>query len=287
MPQPYPGQKWKHGWIPLTASAARSKNHGRPVKRNSAIARLVAEAAEIHKRQQREDAERRQREQTTVSSARPGVARESDMPSRLSTSSTRGGSSGQASRSAKGKKVGTDVNGATLREGDEILIINGPDRGKTGRVTGKGRYGAIRAEVDGKEQDLSPANIRSRADMETSRRADAEIRRAAGRAPAQPDRDQQQRAAGRTPSVEETENRIIESFYELNRGGGWVSLTRLRDHLGERYPRKVVDTALRRLMRSQKIVLVPESNQKTLTRRDREAAINIGDQDKHLFTVDI
>jgi hypothetical protein len=32
MPHPYPGQEWKHGWIPLTPGAAREKNHGRPLK---------------------------------------------------------------------------------------------------------------------------------------------------------------------------------------------------------------------------------------------------------------
>lgn len=291
MPQPYPGQKWKHGWIPVTASAAREKNHGRPVRRNSAIARLVREAAEIHQRQMREDAERRRREQTTASNARPAVARESDMPSRgtsqRGTQQTSRASTSSRQQPKPGRKVGTDTRGATLREGDEVTITVGPDRGKTGRVTGKGRYGAIRVEVDGNERDISPANLRSKADVETSRRAEAAIRQAARRTTAtQPDRDQQQRAASRTPSVEETETRIIDAFYQLHRGGSWVSLTRLRDHLGERYPRDVVDAALRRLMRSRKIVLAPESNQKTLTRRDREAAINIGDQDKHLFTVD-
>lgn len=28
MPQPYPGQQWKHGWIPLTEHTLRIKNHG-------------------------------------------------------------------------------------------------------------------------------------------------------------------------------------------------------------------------------------------------------------------
>lgn len=27
--RPYPGQDWKHGWIPVTAQAAVEKNHGR------------------------------------------------------------------------------------------------------------------------------------------------------------------------------------------------------------------------------------------------------------------
>lgn len=32
MPHPYPGQEWKHGWIPLSPAAKREKNHGRPLK---------------------------------------------------------------------------------------------------------------------------------------------------------------------------------------------------------------------------------------------------------------
>lgn len=38
MPHPYPGQEWKHGWVPLSPSAAREKNHGRAVKPGSAAA---------------------------------------------------------------------------------------------------------------------------------------------------------------------------------------------------------------------------------------------------------
>lgn len=29
MPHPYPGQEWKHGWVPLTPAAVLEKNHGR------------------------------------------------------------------------------------------------------------------------------------------------------------------------------------------------------------------------------------------------------------------
>src|SRR5690606_37282554 len=48
LPQPYPGQQWKHGWVPLTPGAARSKNHGKKPGASSALSRLVAEAAETH-----------------------------------------------------------------------------------------------------------------------------------------------------------------------------------------------------------------------------------------------
>src|SRR5690242_16120877 len=40
-----PGQQWTHGWVPLTPTAAISKNHGKKPPPNSAIAKVVAEAA--------------------------------------------------------------------------------------------------------------------------------------------------------------------------------------------------------------------------------------------------
>lgn len=49
MPAPYPGQQWKHGWIPVTASAVKSKNHGRGGNRD-VIARIAAEAGAAFKR---------------------------------------------------------------------------------------------------------------------------------------------------------------------------------------------------------------------------------------------
>lgn len=42
MPQPYPGQQWKHGWIPLTPGAIRSKNHGRQPGLKSKLGRRLA-----------------------------------------------------------------------------------------------------------------------------------------------------------------------------------------------------------------------------------------------------
>lgn len=45
MPQPYPGQQWKHGWIPMTGGAAKSKNHGRKPKPGSAVERAAAKAS--------------------------------------------------------------------------------------------------------------------------------------------------------------------------------------------------------------------------------------------------
>ncbi len=50
-----PGQQWRHGWIPLTGAAAKSKNHGRKPKPQSKVAQAAAEAGAIFKRMQAQD----------------------------------------------------------------------------------------------------------------------------------------------------------------------------------------------------------------------------------------
>ncbi|MEW9554344.1 hypothetical protein [Nonomuraea sp. NPDC050783] len=67
-------------------------------------------------------------------------------------------------------------------------------------------------------------------------------------------------------------------------GAGWVSLAKLRPLLGG-VPRAEVDAALVRMERLPDVDLVPESNQKTLTPEDREAAVVIGNQAKHLLWI--
>ncbi len=42
MPQPYPGQQWKHGWKPLTPGAVKEKNHGRAPAPGSKLAKSVS-----------------------------------------------------------------------------------------------------------------------------------------------------------------------------------------------------------------------------------------------------
>jgi hypothetical protein len=50
MPQPHPGQEWRHNWIPVTATAMKAKNHGRKPGKNSRIAQAAAEAGAVLKR---------------------------------------------------------------------------------------------------------------------------------------------------------------------------------------------------------------------------------------------
>ncbi|GAA4575174.1 hypothetical protein [Planotetraspora kaengkrachanensis] len=78
---------------------------------------------------------------------------------------------------------------------------------------------------------------------------------------------------------------IREAYAELVlEPGGWVSLTELRVLLRD-VTRSKVDETLRRMAAMPDVNIVPESNQKALRRRDREAALVIGDQDKHLISI--
>ena len=83
-----------------------------------------------------------------------------------------------------------------------------------------------------------------------------------------------------------TEERI-RSAYRLATDwtpGLWVSLTEIRTWIQD-LPREEQDEALRRLERCPDVNLVPESNQKTLTKARRAAAVEIGMQDKHLIWI--
>jgi hypothetical protein len=266
MPQPYPGQDWKHGWIPLNSGAARSKNHGRKPGSGSLISRVVAEAAEIHKRQQAQDAERKSRQADT---AKPSPAKPAaKAPTR------------QGAKPKAGKKVGADSRNAPLREGDQVNITEGSHKGKTGTIAGKGQHGAIKVDIDGQQLDVSPANLRSQADRETSRQADAAIRRAAGRRPAA-----EQPPQGGSVPIGKIQDQVRDAYRDLaSQAGSWVSLTRIRQKLAADLPRDRVDEALRLLERRPDVNIVPESNQKTLTSADRRASVRIGGQDKHLIT---
>ncbi len=64
-----------------------------------------------------------------------------------------------------------------------------------------------------------------------------------------------------------------------------MSLARLRPLLGGA-EHGDVDTVLRQMDRSPHVSLIPEENQKTLTAKDRAAAVKIGGQDNHLLTIE-
>ncbi|WP_214411737.1 hypothetical protein [Sphaerisporangium fuscum] len=84
---------------------------------------------------------------------------------------------------------------------------------------------------------------------------------------------------------QDVQARIRAAYAEIGgRPGAYVGLTELRRRLGE-VPRAEVDRALRAMNRLPDVNIVPESNQKTLTPEDREAAVTIGDQEKHVLWI--
>ncbi|HEY6646108.1 MAG TPA: hypothetical protein VI217_03300, partial [Mycobacterium sp.] len=60
---------------------------------------------------------------------------------------------------------------------------------------------------------------------------------------------------------------------------------RLRIELADT-PRAEVDDALHTLFRALGVSLIPEENQKVLTAADRDAAVVIGDENKHLIAIE-
>ncbi len=67
--------------------------------------------------------------------------------------------------------------------------------------------------------------------------------------------------------------------------GEFVSLRELRLRLPGR-PRPDVDAALAALFTAQRINLIPQSNQRALSDADREAALRIGGECKHLISIE-
>lgn len=83
----------------------------------------------------------------------------------------------------------------------------------------------------------------------------------------------------------DVEQRVRAAYRQLAaEPSAWVSLRQLRPLLDD-LDRTVVDTVLTRMNRLPEVNLVPEANQKTLSRQDREAAVHIGDQEKHLLSI--
>jgi hypothetical protein len=65
----------------------------------------------------------------------------------------------------------------------------------------------------------------------------------------------------------------------------WVGLADLRDRLGDA-PRPEVDAALRRIAVKPGVRLIPIANFKSLTARDREAALRLGGEDNHALAIE-
>jgi hypothetical protein len=64
----------------------------------------------------------------------------------------------------------------------------------------------------------------------------------------------------------------------------FVKIRELRAKLPD-IPRAELDSALERMYRAQQVNLVPQSNQQALTNADRDAALRIGGEAKHMISV--
>lgn len=81
-------------------------------------------------------------------------------------------------------------------------------------------------------------------------------------------------------------DRIRDAYTALAaRPGAWVALAKLRAQLDD-LPRTDIDDALGELYRTGAISLIPEENQKVLTPADRAAALEVGNQAKHLISIE-
>jgi hypothetical protein len=88
------------------------------------------------------------------------------------------------------------------------------------------------------------------------------------------------------PIGDDIETRVRTAYVDLAaHAGGWVDLVRLRSALPD-VSKRDLDDALTTMYRTPGVSLIPEENQKTLTAEDRAAAVEIGDQDKHLIAIE-
>jgi hypothetical protein len=94
------------------------------------------------------------------------------------------------------------------------------------------------------------------------------------------------RSGGGVPRVDTIEQRIRAAYRKLaTEPAGWVSLADLRDQLAD-IPRAELDTALKWMAVQPGVRLIPVANQKSLSTRDREAALRFGGEDNHAFAIE-
>jgi hypothetical protein len=88
--------------------------------------------------------------------------------------------------------------------------------------------------------------------------------------------------AASSPDIED----LIKTAYQglATKPGEFVKIRELRAQLPD-VTRGDLDAALEKLYRSQRINLIPQSNQQALSDADRQAALRVGDELKHLVLV--
>jgi len=92
-------------------------------------------------------------------------------------------------------------------------------------------------------------------------------------------------AMGASMTADEIERAIRRTYRKLtDTAGNWVGLADIRDQLAD-IPKREVDGVLRLMARMPGVQIEEETNQKALSRRDRDAAVNIGDRDQHVLAI--
>jgi hypothetical protein len=86
--------------------------------------------------------------------------------------------------------------------------------------------------------------------------------------------------------VEVARTRVLDAYEKLPKGpAGYVGLADLRDQLAD-LKRADVDEALRQLSRLPGVHVSPVANRKSLTQRDRDAAVRIGEDENMMISVE-
>jgi hypothetical protein len=86
-------------------------------------------------------------------------------------------------------------------------------------------------------------------------------------------------------SARDVEALILVGYSALaGKPGEFIKLSALRQYLAD-VPRADTDAALDAMYQDQRINLIPQSNQRTLTAADRESALHIGGEEKYLISV--
>jgi hypothetical protein len=80
--------------------------------------------------------------------------------------------------------------------------------------------------------------------------------------------------------------RVAAAYAVLSPGPGeFVKLSELRAHLVD-IPRAALDSVLASMFTAQRVNLIPQANQSMLTAEDRDAALRLGGEHKHLISIE-
>lgn len=92
-------------------------------------------------------------------------------------------------------------------------------------------------------------------------------------------------AAAAPVSAVEVEALVRSAYRELATApGAWVGLADVRDRLADT-DRAALDAALRAMVGREDVRIIPVANTKSLTARDRAAAVRIGNEDNHALAI--